>query len=58
MNFSLMLALLTMGEYGEYIWPSYLISLGALVILAILSWRRKTKLENQVKSLENNNSKK
>ena len=46
------LALLATGEYGEFIWPSYIISIGALAILAVLSWRRKQTFETRLKTLE------
>jgi heme exporter protein D len=28
-----------MGGYAVYIWPAYVISLGALVALGLVSWR-------------------
>jgi len=51
------LALFATGEYGEFIWPSYIISIGALAILAILSWRRKQTFETRLNALENQEKK-
>ncbi len=51
------LALFATGEYGEFIWPSYIISIGALAILAILSWRRKQAFETRLNTLENQGKK-
>ncbi len=45
------------GDYGEYIWPSYIISLVALGALAFFSWRRKRTLETRLKNLETQNKK-
>ncbi len=46
------LAFFATGEYSEFIWPSYIISIGALAILAVLSWRRKQTFETRLKTLE------
>lgn len=43
------------GDYGEYIWPSYIISLVTLGALAFFSWRRKRTLETRLKNLETQN---
>lgn len=51
------IAIFATGEYGEFIWPSYIISIGALVILAILSWRRKQTFETRLNALENQEKK-
>lgn len=51
------LALFATGEYGEFIWPSYIISIGALAILAILSWRRKQTFETRLNTQENQGKK-
>lgn len=51
------LALFATGEYGEFIWPSYIISIGALAILAVLSWRRKQTFETRLNALENQGKK-
>ncbi len=52
------LALFATGEYGEFIWPSYIITLVALGALAIFSWRRKRTLEARLKNLKTQNKKK
>ncbi len=46
------LSIFSMGEYGEFIWPSYIISLAALAILGFTSWRWKRTLEARLKNLE------
>ena len=28
-----------MGGYAGYIWPAYVISIGALIVLGVASWR-------------------
>ncbi len=38
-------------RYAEFIWSSYSLSLGALVILAILSWRKKNVLEKRLEKI-------
>ncbi|MCH8322693.1 MAG: heme exporter protein CcmD [Proteobacteria bacterium] len=38
-------------RYGEFVWSSYSLSLGALVILAILSWRKKIVLEKRLEKI-------
>ena len=38
-------------RYGEFVWSSYSLSLGALVILAILSWRKKNVLEKRLEKI-------
>ncbi|MCH7805776.1 MAG: heme exporter protein CcmD [Proteobacteria bacterium] len=44
-------------RYGEFVWSSYSLSLGALVILAILSWRKKIVLEKRLEKITAKNSK-
>ena len=44
-------------RYGEFVWSSYSLSLGALVILAILSWRKKNVLEKRLEKITAKNSK-
>lgn len=51
------MAIFATGEYGEFIWPSYIISIGALAILAVLSWRRKQTFETRLNALENQGKK-
>ena len=46
------LSFFSMGGYGEFIWPSYIISLAALVGLAFMSWRWKRTLEAQLRNLD------
>jgi len=41
----------TLGKYAEFVWSSYSLSLTALVILAILSWRRKSVLEKRLEKI-------
>ena len=38
-------------RYGEFVWSSYSLSLGALVILAILRWRKKIVLEKRLEKI-------
>lgn len=38
-------------RYAEFIWSSYSLSLGALVILAVLSWRKKIVLEKRLEKI-------
>ncbi len=38
-------------RYGEFVWSSYSLSLGALAILAILSWRKKIVLEKRLEKI-------
>ncbi|MCH8172382.1 MAG: heme exporter protein CcmD [Proteobacteria bacterium] len=44
-------------RYGEFVWSSYSLSLGALVILAILSWRKKIVLEKRLEKITAKKSK-
>ncbi|MCH8348376.1 MAG: heme exporter protein CcmD [Proteobacteria bacterium] len=44
-------------RYGEFVWSSYSLSFGALVILAILSWRKKIVLEKRLEKITAKKSK-
>ena len=41
----------TMGGYGAYIWPAYLIAAGVLIVLLVGSLRAVRTREAQLKSL-------
>ena len=48
----MILSFFSMGGYGEFIWPSYVISLAALAGLAFASWRWKRTLEARLRNLD------
>lgn len=54
----MILSFFSMGGYGEFIWPSYIISLVALAGLGLMSWRWKRTLEARLKNLEAGSNKK
>jgi heme exporter protein D len=37
-----------MGGYAAYVWPAYAVSVVALVVLAVLSWRQMRRAERLV----------
>ena len=40
-----------LGRYADYVWSSYSLSLGALLVLAIVSWRKKDAAEQRLKKI-------
>jgi heme exporter protein CcmD len=40
--------MLDMGKYGLFIWTTYGVSMGALLMLAVISYRKKRAFEKQV----------
>lgn len=40
-----------MGRYADFVWSSYALSIGALLVLAILSWRKKDAAEQRLKKV-------
>ena len=47
----------SLGRYAEFVWSSYSLSLIALVVLAILSWRKKKVLEKRLEQITAKRSK-
>ncbi len=47
----------SLGRYAEFVWSSYSLSLVALVVLAILSWRKKKVLEKRLEQITAKRSK-
>ncbi len=47
----------SLGRYAEFVWSSYSLSLTALVVLAILSWRKKKVLEKRLEKITAKRSK-
>ncbi len=40
-----------MGGYAAFVWPAYGVSLGVLLVFAIVSYRRKKTLEKQASEI-------
>jgi len=38
-----------MGGYAVYVWPAFAVSIGALAVLGIVSWRQMKRIERVVK---------
>ncbi len=43
---------LTMGGYGGYVWPAYIISAVVLIALAVAIWLRGRSLSRKLKELD------
>ena len=43
---------LSMGGYGGYIWPAYLVSAAVLAALSVAIWRRGRNLSRRLKDTE------
>lgn len=41
-----------MGEYGAYVWPSYLAVFGVLGFLAVQSWRWQRRVQDEAAQLK------
>ena len=40
--------ILNMGEHGSFVWFSYGVTLFAIIILGVISWRRHVRLKQMV----------